>query len=835
MISLPIDSQLTEIIEKLKSNSNLILSASPGAGKTTRLPPRLIQITDKKVLVLEPRRVAAVGAAQRIAEENNWQLGDQVGYQIRFDSNVSPNTRLVFLTEALLNRKLLTDPTLKDVGIVVLDEFHERSQHVDLALGLLKELQSLERPDLKIVVMSATLNAEPISEFLTDSGQKNTEVIQVPGRIFPLKINYLQSAQKLNTGPDFIDLVCNQAQKMTAELPTGEHLLVFLPGLSEIERCFSQLENWANNNKVILLKLSGSMTLEEQRSALAPLGKTKIILATNVAESSLTIDGVTAVLDSGLQRRASINPKTGFPSLDLARISKSSATQRSGRAARQKEGICFRLWSKLDELSMTDHEQAEILRTDLAEALLFLANQGITDFNQFSWFEKPNSDSLNRAEKQLKNISALDFKNSLTDLGRMISRLPLPPRLGKLVLVSQEMGLTELGAELAALLLEKDILRGPVDSVYECDLTLRLETFRKSPNRFANVHRAAKSILRTLPSSAKKPNTDEETKAIPKILAQTFPDQICRRRKSLDQKGIMIGGRGVSLDDKSVVRKSQFFVALQTMEGLSSSDTKVSLACGITEDLILQTFDSKIKNTTWVEFDEKSEKLVKKDCRSIVIDTAGQLDLEEPRTSPASTKDVQEQLPEIAYRSLNNILKKNENLGNWHTRYQVFTKYFPEALTLEENHWRSAFSEACYGENSLNTLYEKNLIYFIEQQIPADLIHQFHQVCPETLTVPSGSKIRVQYEGANPSLEVRLQEVFGWFETPKILEGKVSLTMVLLAPNYRPVQVTQDLASFWKSGYFEVKKELKTRYPKHSWPEDPLTAMPQAKGRPRQT
>jgi ATP-dependent helicase HrpB len=823
MIRLPIDSQLDSILASLKSHRNLVLSAAPGAGKTTRLPPRLLELTPKKILVLEPRRIAAVAAASRIAEEQNWKLGNEVGYQIRFDSNFSNQTRLIFLTEALLNRKIIADPDLSDVGMVVLDEFHERSQHVDLALGLLKEMQELSRPDLQIVVMSATLQADPIAQFLGDATK-----VQVPGQSHPLEVQYQKTAQKLQTGFEFIENVTSQIPSAMSTLRKGEHLLVFLPGVGEIERCAERLEAWTREKGHRLLKLHGSLSLEEQKEVLAPTAESKIILATNIAESSLTIDGVRAVMDSGLQRRSSIHPKTGFPSLEIARISKSSAIQRAGRAARQAPGTCFRLWSQLDELSMPVEETAEILRVDLSEALMFLASQGVRDFMGFSWFEHPAPDQIEKSQRHLKTLGALTSGHELTDLGRELLKFPLPPRLGKLLLVAQSMGIGRTGADIAALLLEKDILgKKAYDSREECDILLRLEMLHKGS--FKSVERASQQLQKLLGAgSASRPATADQVR---KLLLEVFSDQLCRRRKSGEPRALMIGGRGVTLEPTSQVRNSEFFVALSVMEGLSSSETRVSLACGLSKDLVVQLGKSETKS--WVEFDEKTEKFLVQSAQSVVLPGVGSLPLSDVRSQPARSEDIQDQLGEIAFEWREKIFVKNENLKNWWERFQVWLKV-SEENGFSDQDLKDIFSEASFGENSLTALYEKDLVYFFESKLPQASVHRFHSECPEFLQVPSGSRIRLNYAGPNPALEVRLQEVFGWSETPKIARGKLPLTMVLLGPNYRPVQVTQDLASFWKNGYPEVRKEMRSRYPKHSWPDDPLTAPAQAKGRPRQ-
>ncbi|PIS11133.1 MAG: ATP-dependent helicase HrpB [Bdellovibrio sp. CG10_big_fil_rev_8_21_14_0_10_47_8] len=828
MISLPIDDSLESILSSARKHQNLIVSASPGSGKTTRLPPRLLELTEKKVLVLEPRRIAAIAAAARISEERKWTLGQEVGYQIRFESKLHENTRLIFLTEALLNRKLISDPDLSEVGVVVLDEFHERSLHVDLALGLLKELQQLSRPDLKIVVMSATLQVDPIRRFL-----ENCSVHEVPGQIYPLDHIYLKTSQKRQTGPEFTEALGKQIRQSMALLPSGEHLLVFLPGVGEIDRLQNHLGAWATEQGHVLLALHGSLSLEEQKRVLEPQSRSKIILATNIAESSITIDGVRAVIDSGLQRRASIHPKTGFPQLELVRISKSSATQRAGRAARQAPGKCYHLWSSMDELSMPDQEMPEILRSDLAEALLFLAAQGVRDFHAFSWFEKPTSESLQKAISQLQLLEAIDQFQNLTETGRQMLDLPLPPRLSKIMIEATKQQVPHLGAEIAVLLLERDSLKNRIHNQgQECDLSARLEILRQG--RHPSFQRALQSLERKLPRTPARTSTpQDEVKSIRFLLLKAFPDRLCRRRKKADSRGLMIGGRGVALESSSVVQKSDFFISLQLMDGLSSSETKVSWACGLTREEIVEFSDGAVQKESWVEYDPDNKKIVRKTATALKIPNVGTLPLEDVQTSPASSEEVAEHLPGVAAQALNEIQKENELLQKWLQRYEFFCRTHPHE-GLNDSQWKTALQQASFGEKSLQNVIDKDLIYFVEAQLDPGLLHQFRSDCPERITVPSGSSLEIDYTGELPSLSVRLQEVFGWSETPKIFSGKVPLTLILLGPHYRPVQVTQDLASFWKTGYVEVRKDLRSRYPKHSWPDDPLTAPAQAKGRRRQ-
>jgi ATP-dependent helicase HrpB len=835
LIPLPIDEFLPEILRKFGTHQNMIISASPGAGKTTRLPPELLGLTDKKTLVLEPRRIAAIASADRIASERGWTLGKEIGYQVRFDSQMSAETRLIFLTEALLGRKLLGDPTLKDVGIVVLDEFHERAVHVDLALGLLKELQELERPDLKIVVMSATLNADQLVNFLPGSF-----VAEVPGKIFPLETHLLKTSQLLQTNFDFIERVAERIRQAAAAMTatpsmatsaSARHCMVFLPGVGEIERVRERVSEFCEAQNLELHVLHGSLNLDEQRRVLKPSEKSKIILSTNIAESSLTIDGVDTVIDCGLARQTRLDAKTGFSKLELVRISKASATQRAGRAARQFPGRVFRLWSSADELSMPAHDLPEIHRTPLDESLLFLSHLGVRDFQNFSWIETPKKENLRRAELELKSLGLLSAENELTPLGRRVARFPLPPRLGKLMALAQDAGAAETGAELCALLLEKDFLRDEQHSLLECDLLLRRELWLRRDRRLhvgqLRQLEKVKSQLQNLAGSSERRSFSEDL--VRELLLLTFSDRLSRRRRAGQSQALMIGGRGLALDTQSCVRQSEFFVALELME-TGTAETRCRKACGIPLSMIEKFWKDKIMRQSEVIFDEASQKVLREDFRALTFSDTLWLPLENAKTHPATAGEAERFLPQIAFLKRDLILQKNPALGEWWRRYLYFCAAAGEE-SLGEDEQKQIWTTATYGEVSLEKLFDKDLIFFFEQALSSGQKKKLHEEFPSHLIVPSGSRMKLEYEpGKNPSLQVRLQEIFGWKETPKVGGGKIPVTLVLTGPNYRPVQITQDLASFWKNGYPEVRKELRLKYPKHSWPEDPLTAVAVAKG-----
>lgn len=848
LLALPIDDFLEPALRSLKTHQNLVITAAPGAGKTTRLPAYLARHSQGKVLVLEPRRMAAIAAAHRVCEEQNWNLGDQAGYQVRFANKTTATTKLVFLTEALLSKKLSQDPELQGVEYVVLDEFHERSLHVDLALGLLRELQELGS-SIKIVVMSATLDAEKISKYL---GQ--APILDVPGKLFPLEIKYQKNSQLLQTSPAFFENLVSTVKD--AERSTPHDILVFLPGVGEIDRAQQHLESWAQEKNLDLIPLHGSLPLESQRRALQKGPRRKILLSTNIAESSVTVDGVACVIDSGLAKNMKFDLRTGFSRLEMNRISKASAQQRAGRSARQFPGVCYRLWNKMDEGSMPAHDIPEILRAELSESLLFLAAQGVRDFKAFSWFEPPGPLPLQKAIDSLQNLGALDKDTLITPLGREILPWPLPPRLAKLMLTAVQMNIPALGADVAAILQERDFMFKQSSAEYlgdrfESDILLRLDVLTqfRSGRAPRNTHRqglqtvdqAAQQIFSYAKRTAEKLPAGEIRELLKKLLLSAFTDRLCRRRASGQDKALMLGGRGVRLSVDSVVRDSEFFLALDGVE-TSGAETLVSIAAGFDKDFILKELASQITKQKDLSFDRDKKQFYQREGRHF-----RDLPLEEGSLTLATAKDVSEHLPEVLCQEWDWVLKENEALSSWWERLSYLIrsreKVTSESLStllqqldseviFSEEQKREAFAMASSGEKDFQTVAHKDLIYFFESLLDPNIVQFLKSEVPAKIKVPSGNFLKVHYPvDRDPYMEVRIQEVFGWQETPKLLAGAQSLTLHLLGPNYRPMQVTSSLSSFWKNGYPEVRKELRTRYPKHSWPDDPLTAKAEAKGR----
>ncbi len=802
MIELPIDSFLPQLKSALGQNNALILKAEPGAGKTSRLPPTLLAQTTKKILVLEPRRMAAVGAAYRVAEEQNLSLGDQVGYHVRLDSKFKNSTRLIFLTEALLIKRLQRDPELSDVECVILDEFHERSIHTDLSLVLLKELQELSRPDLKIVVMSATLDTQKLSEYLPQA-----KVFEIPGKTFPLEVVYQKQSQILNTNWQFIEQVQQQVRNSLKSSATSGDVLVFLPGLSEIERTAEKLLDLG----LPVLKLHGSLPLEQQREVLKKSDQRRVILSTNVAESSVTIDGVDTVIDSGLARKMVFDTKLGTSELLVARISLANGAQRAGRAARQKNGVCYRLWNNFDETSMPAFEIPQILQAPLEETLLTLASMGIRQYQNLSWFEAPPEKNLRAATEELQSLGALSKDNELTPLGRDLADLPLPPRLGKLFLTAKKYGYAAAGAVMASLLAERDLFDQAFTSSHaESDLLDRLEALASNP-RGAKFERLLK-VARELEAfqDIKIPSREK----LDEILWDVFQDHLCRRREPNSPTALWISGRGTKLHQNSKVTKSGFFLALQ-MAAINAPDPVIFLAHGLPTAFVKTKLKDKAALKSTFSFDKETGILW------VYEGLAFQgLFLEEPRKRKASNEEAKPHFEEILKSEGIEFLFRNSNFQNWWGRLKTFEKIKASQL-LSDAEIEIAVSEVAYSMSSVPDLAEMDLVYFFGQKLDAKIKTEFEKSLPSHLTTPNGKTFALEYSDEGAKIELKLQHAFGWLETPKIAGGAIPLTVVLLAPNQRPTAITKDLKSFWQNGYKDVRKDLRARYPKHAWPEDP--------------
>lgn len=832
--ALPIDAHLADACRLLAAHGALVLVAEPGAGKTTRLPPALVDagvVGSDQVVVLEPRRVAARAAARRIAEERGDAVGGFAGYTVRFESKLSRATRVRVVTEGILTRALQSDPELRGVGAVVLDEFHERSLHADLALALLREVQSSVRPDLKLVVMSATLEVEPLAEFLGGA-----PVLRVPGRVHPLSIERIEEA-------DQRPLEQRTAAAVRRALASGDgDILVFLPGVGEILRTQRELDGLARAQNILVLPLYGEQRWEEQERALSPAAQRKVILATNVAETSLTVPGVTCVVDTGLARVASHDPGRGLDRLELKRISRTSATQRAGRAGRLGPGRVLRMWSAAEETRMLEREAPEIRRVDLAGAVLELYLWGERDLARFRWFEAPDPAALERAEMLLVRLGALDpLTHAATPLGAAIARVPAHPRLARLLHAAWELGALDDGALLAALLSERDVLRrtrgaevrlptGPSDLLARRDLMLgrgigaNVEIDRGAVQ---SVERTAEQLARSAAQafgrSPREIRADDED--LLRAIFAGFPDRVARRRERGSAEAVMLGGSGVVLAPESAVREEELFVVLDADLGRRGerASARVRQASAI-ERAWLEEIAGALRVERTARFDDVRERVVATKRTSYE-----DLTLEEVETGDPGTDDAKRLLLEAARRDPRRALALSENVQRWLDRVRSLALWRPE-LELpahDDADLLAALEPWCDGKRSFADLRAIALLDVLSSRLTQRQRKALEEEAPEALHLPSGSTRRLAYQpGKPPVLAVRLQELFGQATTPTVAGGRVSVILHLLAPNQQIVQVTQDLASFWNSTYAQVRKDLRARYPKHSWPDDPWTAQP---------
>jgi ATP-dependent helicase HrpB len=882
MVPLPIDSFLPEITSRLREARALVLVAEPGAGKTTRVPPAILRANvlgreHPNVVMLQPRRVAARAAAERVADENGWELGREVGYHVRFERRIGPQTRLRVLTEGILTRQLLDDPFLEGVGAVLLDEFHERSLYTDVTIALLREVRQTVREDLMLVVMSATLDAGPVAAFLG-----NCPIVRVPGRTFPVEVAYsLPSGERLpervaaavgevverGTGDSPVSPTLEKKShgRVARATPAHNDVLVFLPGAEEIRRTAQQLERLAERNDLLVLPLHGSLPADEQQRALRPAKQRKVILATNIAETSLTIDGVGTVVDSGLARVAGYDPQRGLDRLDLKRISKASATQRAGRAGRTGPGRCVRLWTQREEQAMADYELPEVRRVDLAGTVLALHAWGKPDPRQFGWFEAPPEQTLAAAERLLAMLGALDKEDggAITPVGRAMVGLPVHPRLARLLLAAAGWGRLAQGAAVAALLSEKDIVvpsfearragprtQGDSDLAHRLELLAEAERARFAPTLYdrgtdpAAARQVAKTrdeLLRvtrhlgsTSPASPASAGSDDE--ALLKFALLAYPDRVCRRRESDPSAGVMVGGGGVRLAPESVVRAGEYFVAADARvdDRSATREALVRVAAAVHMQWLEELFSQSIRTERFAAYDPNRRRAVGR-MRVLYRD----LVLREVTTGEVDPAAAEAALREALLPKAQDIVGEDEQIGPLMWRLSFLQHALPGHLG-PKNGWSSLdktelVAEACIGAVTLEDV-KANLRHVAEARLTHEVRRLLDEHAPEALTVPSGNRIRLDWSAAGveplrgPVLSVRLQELFGWTDTPRVAGGRVPVRLELLGPNYRPVQVTEDLRNFWANTYFQVRKDLRARYPKHSWPEDPLSAKPEAKG-----
>lgn len=828
--SLPINDCLDEILRGLIQSGAVVLKAPPGAGKTTGVPPAILgcdALPAGQILLAQPRRLAARTAARQLARLVGGELGDVVGYHVRFERRQSKQTRLLVLTYGMLLRRLQSDPLLDGVSCVLLDEFHERSLESDLALGMITRVRREFRDDLRLVVMSATLESQPLVAFLGDAAQVTSE-----GRMFPVEIRYRPPVGRES-----------MIEQVTAVLPealaaTSGHLLVFLPGVGEIQRTERAIQSLGIAQECELHQLYADLPVAQQDRVLSASSRRKIVLATNVAETSLTIDSVTGVIDTGQARVSRFEPNVGLPRLNLESISQASAEQRAGRAGRTEPGVCWRLWHASAHRGRATVDAPEILRADFSPAALVLATWGERDSAEFPWLDPPRREAVEQANELLWRLGAVDDEHRITARGEAMSQLPVHPRLAKLLVEAKEAGVVEQAAIAAALLTERDPFRGPtsansanqthdhggdlVEAIDQVSVALKPHdrSFRHSPS-MRQIDRVVKQLVQSVgecqPSSVPDHTSTSDVRLTQALLA-AFPDRVARRRERGGNTALMVGGKGVRLEKLSALRDREWLLCLKvdSIDG----EARASLAVGIEREWLdakwLQVVDEPL-------FNESTGTLVAR-RREYFLD----LVLSETPIPCQRSRRSGELLAAKAKTVWGqSVPPENDALRSLIARIEFLRQSLgAESMPVFDEAWydetRVALAASCL---SLDELARAGWVDCVRNALDYAHYELLQREAPARMLVPSGNEIAIDYEiGKPPMMSVKLQELFGWHDTPRIARGRVPLQFHLLGPNRRTQQITDDLRRFWETTYQQVRKDLRARYPKHDWPEDPFAA-----------
>ena len=831
MTHLPVDRIIPQIQAALEKSSTVIIQAPPGSGKSTRIPLALLTagwLQQNKVLMLEPRRLAAINLAAWISAGIGEAVGGRVGYSIRFDRKVSAATRLEIVTEGILTRRLQSDPYLDGTGAVIFDEFHERSIHTDTALALCLYLQRTVRPDLKIVIMSATLETRSIAALIPEA-----EIVTCEGKLYPVEIRYLG-----NLDADIAKSAAKAAVLALKDSP-GD-ILVFLPGAREIRKCLTILQQQYRSSELLIVPLYGDLPFADQEKALQVAATRKVVLATNIAETSLTIEGVRVVIDSGLARKARFDQSRALDRLVTEQISLASAVQRAGRSGRTAPGICYRLWSEYEQKGLLAFDPPEILISDLCDLALNLALWGVHDPAELAFPDQPPVAALGEARRVLKLLAALDADDRITSKGKRLAGLPLHPRLAALLLAAVDEGAGSLGADIAAILSERDFSR-PLSrerTITSSDLADRLELlsqWRKNPGSISRSGEVDSAALRTVERlSGQLQRTVAvsvcdclpESAAVSLLAATAFPDRVARQREPGSRRYLLASGRGAVLEPQSGLLHQEFIVALR-MDAGAGGEGRIFSASSLEFLPLKEKFAAAIFPRRTAVWDTSLRRVTAREEEMLGAITLGS------RVVKACREDVLAAVLEQIHKAGDNgIFIKSPQAAQYQARVAFVRAVFPAeewpdlaegALLLTAADWLPGFIDSLVAPEKfcgvdLLTLFKATLGWKKEGEL--------ERLAPLTMAVPSGSRIKIDYSAeGGPFIAVKLQELFGLGVTPRIAEDRVPLLIHLLSPAGRPIQITSDLKSFWANGYLQVKKELKGRYPRHCsrWPNDPLS------------
>jgi ATP-dependent helicase HrpB len=804
---LPIDDALPRLIAALAANNAAVLVAPPGAGKTTRVPLVLLDETwakDKKILVLEPRRLAARAAAARMASTLSEQVGETVGLRVRFGSKISKRTRIEVVTEGVFTRLVLDDPSLEGIAAVLFDEFHERSLDADLGLALARDAQQGLREDLKILVMSATLDGARVAALLG-----NAPVVESEGRAFPVDTRYLGRDQRARIEPQMADAV-----QRALRADTGS-VLVFLPGAAEIRRTETLLKERIEDKTVDIVTLFSALDAREQDRAISPSppGRRKVVLSTSIAETSLTIEGVRVVIDSGLARVPRYEPDVGLTRLETVRVSRAAADQRRGRAGRTEPGVCYRLWDEPQTGSLEPYTRPEILSADLSSFVLDLAQWGAADPSKLSFLDPPPQAALKEAKDLLRELGAIDAQGRITDEGKRLRHLPLSPRLARMVVDAAAEGAGAQAAAMAAILTERGL--GGDDP----DLRHRLDQFRRDRSRRAEDARAM--VKRWSDTVGGKGDGDD---SVGSLLALAYPDRIAKSRGGGNGAFLLANGRGGNVDAASALAREPFLTVAE-LTGTAAAASRIILAAPISLAEIEARFGGKIEDRETVTFDPASASLRARRSRRLgAIVLAEQIKPVEPNAE--STKLLAEGIATLGIGKLPWSKPQLQLCGRVQFLRKAEGEEWPDlsddALARTAANWLAPFLS---GKNALSQIGADDLSAALDALLPWALRKRLDAEAPTHFTAPSGSSVPIDYEAEQgPTVSIRVQELFGLARHPAIAAGRVALVIELLSPAHRPVQVTRDLPGFWRGSYKDVKTEMRGRYPRHPWPDDPLAA-----------
>lgn len=824
---LPIDEALPRLRAALARHPTVVLQAPPGAGKTTRVPLDLLDapwLAGQRILMLEPRRLAARAAAQRMAQTLNEPPGLTIGYQIRFERRASASTRVEVLTEGILARRLQSDPELQGVGLVIFDEFHERHLHSDLALALCRDVQLGLREDLRILVMSATLDGQAVARLLGDA-----PIVTSAGRSHPVTVHHLSAAAQTPL-PQAMAAAIAQALERH-----GGDLLAFLPGAGEIRRTQALLEARLDPAVFQVCPLYGDLPQAEQDRALQPGPRRRVVLATNIAETSLTIEGITVVVDGGWSRQAQFDPGTGMSRLATVRVSQAAAEQRAGRAGRLGPGTCYRLWSLDAHAGLLPQATPEIRSADLAPLLLDLCHWGVADPASLTWLDPPPAAALGQARQLLQSLAALDAEGRITPLGRRMAALPLHPRLAHMLVRAQELDLAAPACDLAALLSERDLFARDAAG----DLHGRLEAlhdWRRRGNAAAQAWGAEAAACRRVDAAAAQyrrllgldgaPEAVPEPAQVGLLAALAYPDRIGQRREPGGDRYLLAQGRGARLSGRSSRQRPPWLVAAQLDAG--QGEALIHVAQPVTSELLRRHWADRIQLRERVDWDAQTQQIQaqREERLGALVLSSQPLDNPPAQAVQAALLDGLRRLgaEALPWSPAARQLQARVRFLRQHLPEENWPDFSDEVLLATLADWLAPWLD---GVRSLRALAQLDLHEILLSRLDWPQRVRLDEGAPTHLVVPSGSRIRLDYEDEQaPVLAVKLQELFGLAETPRVAWNRVPVTLHLLSPARRPIQVTRDLKNFWERTYFEVRKELKGRYPKHPWPDDPWRAPP---------